>query len=198
MRSSTPIIGHPIALPTPFGELQVKYVRASDKEGVIITRDGEFTNPVPVRIQSSCLFSESLLAINCDCAAQLHASLEIIAKGGLLTYLYEEGRGAGLETKIQAIRIMKERHCDTAEAYRLLNLDPDLRNYEAAASIVLEVLGKDREITMITNNPGKVNAFLAHDLRIVNRMPLICRINDEVDRYLAEKSRVLGHRLDHD
>lgn len=198
MSSSTPIIGHPIELPTPFGELQVKYVRAFDKEGVIITGDGEFTNPVPVRIQSSCLFSESLLATNCDCTAQLHASLEIIAKGGLLIYLYEEGRGAGLETKIQAITIMKERHCDTAEAYRLLNLDPDLRNYEAAASIVLEVLGKDREITMITNNPGKMNAFLAHDLRIVNRMPLVCRVNDEVDRYLAEKSRVLGHRLDHD
>lgn len=198
MSQLPPIIGDPISLPTQFGTVQLSHVKVGDKEGVVIRGSSDFANPIPVRIQSSCLFSESMLATNCDCAAQLHASLEIISSGGLLVYLYEEGRGAGLRTKIEAIRIMEQDGCDTAEAYRRLNLDPDLRNYEAAASIVLKIVGKDRKISLITNNPNKVNALLAHDLKIVNRMPLVCRINDEVERYLAEKSRVLGHKLDHD
>ena len=194
----SPTIGQPINLPTPFGELQVRHVQAGNKEGIAIAKSGEFSNPVPVRIQSSCLFSESILATNCDCAAQLHAALEIISAGGLLVYLYEEGRGAGLRTKIEAVRIMDQLKCDTAEAYRHLNLDPDLRNYEAACSIVRDILGIDREIVLITNNPNKVVASRNHGLKVVSRMPLVCRINEEVERYLNEKARVLGHKLDHD
>jgi GTP cyclohydrolase II len=194
----SPKIGEPISLPTPFGELQVRHVTVGGHEGVVITGSNDFTSPVPVRIQSSCLFSESILATNCDCAAQLHAALEIVSTGGLLVYLYEEGRGAGLKAKIDAIKIMKERECDTAQAYRFLNLDPDLRNYETAASIVLKIIGTEREIVLITNNPHKVSALLAHDLRIVSRRPLVCRVNDAVDRYLEEKARVLGHKLEHD
>lgn len=198
MSQPSPKIGQPVNLPTQFGELQIRHVQAGSKEGLVITKSSDFSNPVPVRIQSSCLFSESILATNCDCAAQLHAALEIISAGGLLVYLYEEGRGAGLRTKLEAIGIAEQHACDTAEAYRRLNLDPDLRDYEAASSIVQKVLGKNREIVLITNNPNKVNALRGKGLKILSRMPLVCRVNDSVERYLAEKARVLGHKLDHD
>jgi GTP cyclohydrolase II len=199
MPSLTPSISDSISLPTEFGNLEIRHVQAGSKEGLVVTGScGVLPNPLPVRIQSSCLFSESFLATNCDCAAQLHKSLEMISSGGVLVYLYEEGRGAGLKTKLEAIRLMEQEGCDTAQAYQRLGLKPDLRDYEVAASIILQSAGPDREITLITNNPNKVLALRAHGVNVISRMPLVCLVNESVEQYLNEKSRVLGHKLDHD
>jgi GTP cyclohydrolase II len=192
------LIGEPISLPTEFGTLLVRHILSGEQEGVVITGDGPFIDPVPVRIQSSCLFSESFLSTNCDCGTQLHEALKIIASGGLLIYLYEEGRGAGLRLKIEGIRLQQREGCNTAEAYKRLNLEPDLRSHDVAISVIREVLGSDHGIELITNNPGKVKALQGAGVRVVKRRPLVCPRNDAVEKYLNEKTTVLGHKLDHD
>ena len=191
-------IGEPITLPTAFGDLLVRHIQAGGQEGVVVTGVTPYIDPVPVRIQSSCLFSESFLSTNCDCGAQLHASLKIIASGGLLIYLYEEGRGAGLRLKIESIRVQEETGYNTAEAFESLNLEPDLRSHGVAAAVIREVLGPDRGIELLTNNPGKVNALREAGIKVVSRRPLVCRRNAAVEKYLNEKAAALGHKLEHD
>jgi GTP cyclohydrolase II len=192
------LIGEPISLPTEFGTLFVRHILSGDQEGVVVTGEGPFIEPVPVRIQSSCLFSESFLSTNCDCGAQLHEALKIIASGGLLVYLYEEGRGAGLRLKIEGIRVQQREGCDTVEAYKRLNLPPDLRSHDVAISVIREMLGPDRGIELISNNLGRVKAVQDAGIQVVKRRPLVCPRNDAVEKYLKEKTTVLGHKLDHD
>jgi GTP cyclohydrolase II len=198
IESNKLFIGEPITLPTEFGNLLVRHILSGEQQGVVITGEALFIDPVPVRIQSSCLFSESFLSTDCDCGAQLHDSLKIIASGGLLIYLYEEGRGAGLRLKIEGIRMQQREGCNTAEAYKRLNLEPDLRSHDVAIEVIREMLGSDRGIELITNNPGKVNALQGAGIRVVKRRPLVCSHNDAVEKYLSEKTTVLGHKLDHD
>ena len=57
--------------------------------------------PLLARVHSSCVTSEFYGACDCDCAAQLDGALEAIAVEGrgVLFYLEQEGRGAGLAAK---------------------------------------------------------------------------------------------------
>lgn len=194
----TVTISQPIRLQTEFGTLYVRHLRNALKEGLIITADKAFANPVPVRVQSSCLFSESLLALDCDCASQLHASLKIIVnEGGLVVYVYDEGRGAGLKLKIQAMRIQHEDGCHTASAYSKLGLPSDPRQYRLAAAALYSMLPNEEEhIELITNNPRKVDALKQMGLKVVARRPLVIARNKMVGKYLEEKSSVLGHLID--
>lgn len=192
-------IGSLITLPTAFGHLQFRHILHGTKEGILITSQEPFPDPVPVRVQSSCLFSESFLSEDCDCAAQLRASLNILAsEGGALVYLYEEGRGAGLRMKIEAISKQQQHGYHTVEAYRQLELEPDLRDYTFPSAVILSVFGASRSIELLTNNPNKVIAFEHAGIKVAKRRPLVCTPNEMVEIYLSEKSRLLGHKLNDD
>ncbi|MDI9639545.1 GTP cyclohydrolase II RibA [Geitlerinema splendidum] len=191
------LITKAIKLETKFGVLNVSYICGLDKEGIIVSGEKNFANPIPIRVQSSCLFSESLLSLDCDCASQLHSSLKIITlEGGILIYFYEEGRGAGLLNKIEAIRLQQQHKIDTACAYRELGISADPRNYEMAALTILQLIGNDYEVELITNNPIKVRLLQEAGINIVKRRPLVLNKNSMVEQYLLEKSRILGHILE--
>jgi GTP cyclohydrolase II len=193
------VISEPILLPTKFGSFLIRHIKLRDREGVVLFSEKQFTNPVLVRVQSSCLFSESFLANDCDCSLQLQETLKIIAtEGGLLIYLYEEGRGAGLEFKIKAIKVQQDLGYDTASAYKYLGIKSDVRNHEIAASVISSFLGENSCIELLTNNPAKVKALEEAGINVLKRRSLICNINETISNYLTEKSTFLGHILDHD
>lgn len=70
-------ISEEISILTANGYLQLRYISGFNKSGVVISHSWE-NNPVHVRIQSSCLFSESFGAIDCDCSDQLHSAIREI------------------------------------------------------------------------------------------------------------------------
>ena len=57
------------------------------------------------RVHSSCITSETLQSLDCDCVSQLNGALDRIANAdaGVLFYLFQEGRGAGYVGKSRAI-----------------------------------------------------------------------------------------------
>ena len=61
------------------------------------------SDPVLVRIHSSCLTSETFGSLRCDCSEQLEDSLSQIsvASRGIVIYLNQEGRGIGLLDKLK-------------------------------------------------------------------------------------------------
>ncbi len=188
-------ISEPIELVTEHGTLTARLLNDEGRLGVAASYHVPPSGPVDVRLHSSCLFSESLGAIDCDCAWQLEASLGILsAEGGLLIYWYEEGRGAGLPMKFRAIRLQQTLGVDTAEAYDALGLPHDPRTYEATAE-VLRALLPERDITLLTNNPHRVQSMKELGISVDGLRPLIVTENPLMVDYLERKAHALGHEI---
>jgi GTP cyclohydrolase II len=193
------VVGESIELTTVYGPVRVAYISQGVKEGLIVVGKVPFGSPVPVRIQSSCVFSEALGAIDCDCASQLEEALRIIAaEGGIVIYMYEEGRGAGLRKKIEAMKIQQDLDLDTAAAFGRLGLPSDLRSFEVAATALGGMLESERPIALLTNNPLKVAALHSMGFTNVSRRRLVVQRSPLVGKYLQERASALGHLIDDD
>lgn len=205
MSKAVALLTDPIELNTEFGFCKIRHVTVEDESGESL-REGVFMeSPVPVssdvplllRIQSSCLFSETFRAVDCDCARQLHESMRrVLSRGGAVLYFYEEGRGAGLMKKFKAIRLQQFQKLDTKSAFRNLNIAPDMRSYEAAAAVLKEAVGNGRSIRLLTNNPDREKGLRQQGVNVVEIEGIVCGLDDaRIAEYLDEKRRVLGHSI---
>jgi GTP cyclohydrolase II len=145
-----------------------------------------------VRIHSKCQYAEVLESQECDCGWQLKKSRELLSlASGVLIYLDQEGRGAGLLAKARAYEITHREGLDTFAAYQVLGLAPDLRDYSCAAELLL-AHGFSR-VQLLTNNPAKVKALLAAGIT-TERVPLSAAPTPTTLAYLHAKRRA-GHLL---
>ena len=102
---------------------------------------GEVHDGCLVRIHSKCTYSEIFASRECDCGWQLQMSRHMLTmRGGVLIYLDQEGRGAGLRAKANAYRMYQEDRLDTYQAYESLGLPPDSRDYADAVQFLKEEL----------------------------------------------------------
>lgn len=153
---------------------------------------GEVRDGGLVRIHSKCMYSEVFGSRECDCGWQLRRSRELLTvQGGVLIYLDQEGRGAGLRAKADAYRLNHEDGLDTYQAYEKLGLPSDLRDYADAVQILNE-LGLT-SVRLLTNNPSKIEALEKAGIT-VSRVPLQARPTPATVAYLQAKKRH-GHLL---
>lgn len=147
---------------------------------------------VPVRLHSACLTGDLLASLRCDCGEQLRTAVARIAAlgGGVLLYLDQEGRGIGLPNKLRAY-VLQDAGLDTVDADQHLGFLADERSYDVAASLLLE-LGISR-ITLLTNNPQKIDGLREHGIEVVGRLPLVATVNTHNERYLRAKRERAGH-----
>ncbi|MGW1058200.1 hypothetical protein [Micromonospora rubida] len=186
--------------PTVFGQFEVT---AYNKDGSFlfaITRGDLPADDLLVRVQSPCLFGESFGVNSCDCGAQLTEALRIGAQQPhfLLVYLSnQEGRGLGLFQKVKLIEVEANRNVGMMEAFDILGLPLDIREYRSASEIIRDLNG-DRAIRLMTNNPKKVDGLTAGGINISERVPLLVDPPNEACRaYLRAKKENLGHILPH-
>ncbi|MFB8000825.1 GTP cyclohydrolase [Nocardia sp. NPDC056000] len=147
-----------------------------------------------VRIHSRCLHGEVLQSDDCDCGSELDMALDLIqdANAGVLIYLEQEGRGAGLIAKARAYQHGERTGDNTYASYRALGLPPDSRTYEHAVAALLE-FGL-RSLRLLTNNPEKTAAARAAGL-VVTQVPLHTPPRSERARRYLEAKRQYGHHL---
>jgi 3,4-dihydroxy 2-butanone 4-phosphate synthase/GTP cyclohydrolase II len=157
-------------------------------------RYGDCAGAVPVRIQSACVYGEVLGAADCDCRTQLDETFRVFekAQSGILIYLYQEGRGAGLTVKARAYELQDDETLDTVDAYRRLGVEADQRNYDIAASILQDL--RITSIKLLTNNARKVNQLRRSGID-VERNALTGAITRHNQSYLRVKQEKLGHML---
>ena len=163
LRSGTLQLGQR-RIETRHGPFALHYFRdlAEARLAMVLVR-GDPTTAVPLlaRVHSSCLTSECLMGCDCDCAEQLDGALARIARAGrgVLVYLMQEGRGAGLSAKARDRMLVQAsgNRITTFDAYAEMGLPADLRRYDAVASIfaMLRIRGPLR---LMTNNPEKIAA----------------------------------------
>lgn len=182
-------------LPTEYGTFKVFVYRSpiDNREHTALLL-GNKTSPMITRVHSKCLTGDTFGSLACDCGEQLRRSFQLIreAGSGVLLYLDQEGRGIGLTNKIKAYSHQK-RGLDTVEANRALGFAADERNYTIAADILHDLGIQD--ISLLTNNPDKINALRLHGIHIVKRLPLETTPTPTNRHYLSAKKRKLGHQL---
>lgn len=184
---------------TNYGNVTVNYHQAKinfDFESCLSITSGNLTSRnCAVRIHSSCVFSESLGSIDCDCSLQLQKSLEFIAKkGGVIIYLFQEGRGLGLINKIKSMETEQTEGIDTVEAFTRLHFALDPRSYTIAIKALRE-LGINKKIRLISNNPRKKMQLEEGGFTITKRIKFTYLQNKLVKAYLKVKKEKLGHEL---
>jgi 3,4-dihydroxy 2-butanone 4-phosphate synthase/GTP cyclohydrolase II len=186
-------------LPTEYGEFRcIAYQSVIDNETHLAFVMGEPAGEeaVLVRVHSECLTGDVFGSRRCDCGAQLHAALRMIAEAGLGAVVYlrgHEGRGIGITHKLQAYEL-QDGGLDTVDANVELGLPIDSREYGIGAQILVD-LGIST-MRLLTNNPAKRGGLEGFGLQIVQRVPIHTIPNEENIRYLQTKRDRLGHWFD--
>jgi GTP cyclohydrolase II len=127
----------------------------------------------------------------------LNAALAAVSERGwgCVLYLRQEGRGIGLHAKIQAYHL-QDQGADTLDANLMLGHPADARDYTIAARM-LNSLGAG-QVSLLTNNPDKVEQLRSYGINVVERIPLIAGVGDDNRNYLRTKADRMGHELDRD
>lgn len=184
-------------LDTAFGSFDVT-LHANDADRCLTFAAGDLGAPgTMVRLHSSCLFGEAFGACDCDCGPQLRSVLtEIGSRGaGVVVYLFQEGRGAGLEQKIRGMALQSATGINSYDAYDALSLPRDARDY-AIAGVALADLDVAREITLMSNNPLKRAAIEGLGFQVTAQAALPYRVDGRAYDYLLMKREQGDHLLD--
>ena len=159
----------------------------------LIHGNTKFDHTVPVRVHSECMTGDVFGSVRCDCGEQLHGAMVHFSKhGGILIYLRQEGRGIGLVNKLKAYNLQDE-GMDTIKANYALGFHADERDY-APAIEMLQSLGI-KEISLLTNNPEKLDAFEGSGITVKERVPIEMNPQKENEDYLRTKKEDMGHLL---
>jgi len=186
-----------VALPTPFGEFQLKLYRSildNEHHVALVFGKPDREESALVRVHSECLTGDVFGSLRCDCGSQFKAAMERVAQNGsgVVLYMRQEGRGIGLAQKIHAYAL-QEQGLDTVEANEKLGFPADLRDYGLGAQILADLGLKN--IRLMTNNPRKVIGLQGHGISIVERIPLVFPATPFNRRYLKTKKKKMGHWL---
>ncbi len=182
-------------LPTRYGAFTMHVYQHDAKEQVALAvgaiDDGA---PVLVRLHSECLTGDVFGSHRCDCGEQLARSLHDVQHHGrgVVLYLRQEGRGIGLANKIRAYAL-QDQGLDTVDANLALGLPPDMREYEAAAAMLLDL--DVRRVRLMTSNPQKIAGLEAHGIDVVERVPMTIAPHPNNLQYMETKRDRMGHLL---
>ena len=189
------------------GVFDVHFFRdlANETTAMAITvGDPGIGRPLLARVHSACVTSESLMGRDCDCREQLEGALAAMAREGhgVVFYLLQEGRGAGLTAKARDRMMVQAsgNRITTFEEYASMGLPADLREYDLVAPMS-RLLGVRAPIRLLTNNPDKaaaVGAALATEkIELLGTETIQGPTSPFNSDYLNAK-RASGHALDLD
>jgi 3,4-dihydroxy 2-butanone 4-phosphate synthase / GTP cyclohydrolase II len=174
-------------------QLDVAMHRHRDSRMVVLSHGDIGTGDVPlVRIHSACLTSEALGSTRCDCRDQIDEAIRRVGeegKGLIIYFVDHEGRGIGIEAKLEAYAL-QDQGMNTVDANLELGLPVDDRDFSPAVDVLRE-FGVSR-IRLMTNNPEKVRALEEGGIE-VERESAWVDAPDHAAEYLHHKVHAMFH-----
>lgn len=166
------------------------------QSSVLVYGDFTYGEDAIMRMHSICHTGDIFGSKRCDCGFQLKRSMKMIVEHGTGALFYlanHEGRGIGLFSKAMAY-ILQENNYDTVEANHALGFVDDARNYSDAIQVLKALRAKP--VTLITNNPKKLDALKNAGLPVSGRKPLWGDVSEYNEKYLQTKINRSGHLKD--
>jgi GTP cyclohydrolase II len=163
------------------------------QSSVLVHGDFEYGEDAIIRMHSICHTGDIFGSKRCDCGYQLKQSMKMIQEHGTGALFYlanHEGRGIGLFSKAMAY-VLQENGYDTVEANEGLGFVDDSRNYSDAIQVLKAI--RQKPVTLMTNNPKKLNALKEAGLEVSGRQPLWGDISEYNEKYLQTKIKKSGH-----
>lgn len=163
------------------------------QSSVLTYGDFSFAEDAIIRMHSICHTGDIFGSKRCDCGYQLKQSMKKIVDHGTGALFYlanHEGRGIGLFSKAMAY-ILQENDYDTVQANEALGFVDDSRDYSDAIN-VLKAL-RTKPVSVMTNNPKKLEALKNAGLSVSGREPLWGDRSEFNEKYLATKISRSGH-----
>ncbi|WHX98232.1 GTP cyclohydrolase II [Neobacillus sp. DY30] len=163
------------------------------QSSVLVYGDFEYADEAIIRMHSICHTGDIFGSKRCDCGYQLKKSMKMIQEHGTGALFYlanHEGRGIGLFSKAMAY-VLQENGYDTVEANEGLGFVDDSRNYSDAIQVLKAI--RQKPVTLMTNNPKKLNALKEAGLEVSGRQPLWGDISEYNEKYLQTKINKSGH-----
>lgn len=163
------------------------------QSSVLAYGDFSYGEEAIIRMHSICHTGDIFGSKRCDCGYQLKQSMKMITEHGTGALFYlanHEGRGIGLFSKAMAY-VLQENGFDTVEANEGLGFVDDSRNYEDAIK-VLKAL-RSKPVTLMTNNPKKLEALKNSGLEVTDRVQLWGDVSEFNASYLQTKVKRSGH-----
>lgn len=166
------------------------------QSSVLVYGDFKEEEDAIIRMHSICHTGDIFGSKRCDCGYQLKESMKRIVEHGTGALFYlanHEGRGIGLFSKAMAY-ILQENGYDTVDANYALGFVNDSRNYDDAIH-VLKAL-RSKPVSLVTNNPKKVEALKEAGLELLSRKPIWGDVSEYNRNYLETKINRSGHLND--
>lgn len=163
------------------------------QSSVLVYGDFEYGEDAIIRFHSICHTGDIFGSKRCDCGYQLKQSMKMIQEHGTGALFYlanHEGRGIGLFSKAMAY-VLQENGYDTVEANEGLGFVDDSRNYSDAIQVLKAI--RQKSVTLMTNNPKKLNALKEAGLEVTGRQPLWGDVSEYNEKYLQTKINKSGH-----
>ncbi len=186
-----------VNLPTAHGAFRLAAYRQTITDEIhlaLVKGSWEKTEPVMVRVHSSCVTGDIFGSMRCDCGNQLHLAMERVEQEGkgIVLYMNQEGRGIGLINKLKAYKLQED-GLDTVQANQELGFKMDQRDYGVGAQILRD-LGVTK-IRLLSNNPKKRAGLIGYGLEIVENLPIEIQANQFNKKYLSTKRDKMGHNI---
>lgn len=192
----------PVKLPLNWaGEVRECVIRYFDFNGfrylVVEVGNIEINKPEEtlVRIQSACVLGDLFQSRWCDCDFQFKESKRLLfEKGkGLLIHGYDQnGKGLSLENHFQVYATGQENNLELlTEAFDFLGLRYENRNYDDIG-IILKEFYSINEITLLTNDPVRINFFKDNGFQIKR-----IGIQPPIDEFNETELRIKKDRFGH-
>lgn len=169
------------------------HLASNQQSSVLVYGDFQNDDETLVRLHSICHTGDIFGSKRCDCGFQLREAMKIIIQHGSGAIFYlanHEGRGIGLFSKAFAY-LLQEQGLDTVDANLALGFEDDTRSYEEAICVLQNL--RQKPITLITNNPKKINALKKYGLSANRHVPLWGGETESNQFYLETKIKKAGH-----
>lgn len=163
------------------------------QSSVLVYGDFQNKEEALIRMHSICHTGDIFGSKRCDCGFQLKKSMKMITEHGTGALFYlanHEGRGIGLFSKAMAY-VLQEEGLDTVEANLTLGFVDDARNYDDAIEVLKHL--RSKPVTLITNNPRKLDALQKSGMNVTAREPLWGDVSEFNELYLQTKINRSGH-----